>query len=159
MGAWLYLWYYCCNPMSIAVGRALDALVAEKVMGLECIRLVDKTVDDDREWFALVADGEPRRRAGMFGLHCGYWEIQRYSADIASAWLVVEKLQDRFHVFLGRVAPFACGNKKSAWNVQFTGEWKSGEPMREIHEAIAETAPEAICRAALAAVGVEDEEV
>jgi hypothetical protein len=140
-------------------GRELDALVAEKVMGIESVRLVDETVDKDREWFALVSDGEPRRRAGMFGLHSGYWEVQRYSTGIAAAWEVVEKLRERgLDTWL---YTDNYGANRKVWCC-YTGDsdplWDFEEPMGSAmgnlidatHEAA--TAPHAICLAALKAV-------
>lgn len=115
-------------------GRALDALVAEKVMGWN---LADRrrlrwgegpdcwiTGDDEaptRQWFAP-------------------------SIDIASAWKVVEKL-DAFggggvlYLYLSRDAEDGWAARFYAWGASEScqAEWSK-----------ADTAPLAICRAALA---------
>lgn len=60
-----------------------------------------------------------------------------YSTDIAAAWQVVEKLRGRFQ--------HLCLTHKGHWHVIM---WKDEES--PIIAASGDTAPEAICRAALA---------
>ena len=113
---------------TVKPGRELDALVAEKVMGLRFV------------WRSQLTD--------HYGYNAGVWTIPtkwgtmdlteeppRYSTDIAAAWEVVEKMrEDGFLVALYRSA--------GAWIADTNpGYGKS------------DTAPHAICLAALRAVG------
>jgi hypothetical protein len=68
--------------------------------------------------------------------------VPKYSSNIADAWLVVEKMQNHFNFFLAR--HFAAFDGK--WEAIFEG--KEGEFVAD-----APTAPLAICRASLKAVG------
>jgi len=72
-----------------------------------------------------------------------YWEkdaIPHYSTDIAAAWLVVEKMNNP------RVAIESSENEKyGKWFVMFGDDLENG--------AFADTAPLAICLAALRTVG------
>jgi hypothetical protein len=118
-------------------GRDLDALVAEKVMG-----------KDPAVFNAPVSYYE----AASEGLR-----LPLYSTSIADAWLVVEKLRLR-------VVP----NAESLTGMEEEmpiyvrsndeGKWECGWELNYYtrgHEAVAETAPLAICKAALAAVGYQ----
>lgn len=114
--------------------REIDALVAEKVMG-------EKAVADEATW-----DSETWKLNGpIFG-------PKPYSTDMACAWLVMEKL----HAY----NPFwEC----PAGNENFPGIDLSPTIPRGWHcnfgddttHAYADTAPMAICKAALKAVGIE----
>ncbi|GAB7387388.1 hypothetical protein BSNK01_12240 [Bacillaceae bacterium] len=116
-------------------GRELDALVAEKVMGWTYRKL--PTLDEGA-W--VIEEKEPV-----------IWESRwKPSIRIKDAWLVVEKMID------------------SGFDLHLDADWKNGvyyycEFSNLIgglgvfgHEA--ETAPLAICLAALKAVGVEAED-
>ncbi len=113
-------------------GKEMDALVAEKVMG----------------WPTTgMAAGASYREANM----------PAYSTDIAAAWQVVEKLRTiGWFIELNDDRP---PTGKQRWNCWFhwpygpvlPEEWPSGEP----DAGVAGVAPEAICLAALAAVGAE----
>lgn len=103
-------------------GRELDALVAEKVMGLMMIDGKEKYPCDSSSKGYILTDPEP------------------YSTDIAAAWLVVEKLRDTLHVNWD-----ICSDSTSWWA-------KIGN--LETLKA-ADSAPLAICLAALKAVGME----
>lgn len=110
-------------------GREMDALVAKKVMGLDRPGLTD--------------DGCPT--CGYFWLAEGSY--RGYSTDIASAWQVVEKLYENYIV---NIKGTNTGNKGSTWKgifyVSVTGKGVSVT-------AQSDTAPHAICLAALEAVG------
>lgn len=117
--------------------REIDALVAEKVMG--------HTV-------------EPR----LPGLSGEYWDdtdggiVSDYSSDIAAAWQVVEKFVEQVKADRNMEISFVMGFDGSHWEA---GIWKHDEWYLGgggyVHEIKADTAPLAICLAALKAVGVE----
>jgi hypothetical protein len=111
-------------------GRELDALVAEKVMG-------------------LTVYPEGRDHVGPCWSKGGFHEEQvpNYSTDIAAAWSVVEAFTS------GNVNGHSChssvrfGAGNQSWNAWFA--WGT-----ERHEAHGESPMEAICLAALKAVGL-----
>lgn len=109
-------------------GRELDALIAEKVMGGKI-----------GAGFYMKWPGEN-----------GWKRIANYSTDIVAAWEVVEKLKSPFHFDLWR-APYRA--KEISWSCSFS---KSIDA-RDIVRGDAETAPHAICLAALKAVVTEKE--
>lgn len=104
-------------------GRELDALTAEKVMGLRVVRCPDH--GDCIYWHAYGPD----RPDG---------QLPEYSTDIAEAWQVVEKLRDL--------------DPEIWWDVHWECVFNTNDSRVW---GTADTAPEAICRAALAAVGCE----
>lgn len=101
-------------------GRELDALVAEKVMGLDC------------SWRCVTLDGTGRDRGPAR-------RIKPYSTNIDAAWEVVEKLKENHTV---NIHGYSDG-----WEVGLIG------PGSAAVDGQAETAPHAICLAALKAVG------
>lgn len=108
-------------------GRELDALIAEKVMGRPTERYAG----------AVVFSVDPNSIQGVYPLD---YIVPHYSTDIAAAWEVVEKVYD----WNFRLERFE-GLSKDYYGAQFflNGEWHYGE---------ADTAPLAICLAALKAV-------
>ena len=120
-------------------GRELDALIAEKVFGSKKPthkhdRVHLEPMNDDTfcwECFCIYAHGDVCE-----------WVPRKYSAQIADAWLVVEKMEE----MEGTVSIFyyyAPSEKTSYWGVKLG--------YREIY-ASANTAPLAICLAALKAI-------
>jgi len=114
---------------TMPAGRSLDALVAEKVMG----------------WTDWWVDREgPNATMKTFGFPPGvtdtYSEPPHYSTDIADAWLVVEKLRKDG-------CPFLFGHNRNPHN-----GWFADFLLHPLVE-YADTAPLAVCRAALKAVG------
>lgn len=124
-------------------GRPLDALVAEKVMGLQ-----DFTA-------SLLWKGELLVRRSKDD---AYMPLPCYSTDISAAWMVVEKMkeikpgwaetidEDRTRLVL-------------SWEIK-EKKWEAGwAAADEIYlrewGALGETAPHAICLVALKACGVE----
>mgnify|MGYP001243213261 CR=1 FL=1 len=110
----------------IPAGRELDALVHELVMGLPTMPMVKWT----------VVPGQPLTRTlDPFG-------VPAYSTDISAAWLVVEKLQEQ------------------GVRVDILSDWHGHRTCRVarkseiLYDALdwSDTAPLAICRAALRAV-------
>lgn len=120
----------------------LDALVAEKVMGW-------KRIEPDGRYFhggwsagyAISKAEEHSIRSCAAPLRM----LPTYSSDIAAAWEIVRKFLEQLR-----------------WNVELSSdqgellEWRcelrGGDPYVEVY-ADAPTAPEAICLAALDAVG------
>jgi hypothetical protein len=121
-------------------GRELDALVAEKVMGCSPVKGT-----------ACHCGGYPNKHHNMSkqgyphdphaNIHGPTRELAYYSTDIAAAWLVVEKFE---YVQLEIM--------KDGVDCEI---WKStNRPFEEwtpVSTASADTAPLAICEAALAA--------
>jgi hypothetical protein len=109
-------------------GRELDALVAEKVMGIEV---------DRAPWGELYVGKE------------GYDVVPAYSTDIAAAWEVVEKVtretEKRFTLWQAPTYYVA--------RFKHYDYWHEGCDSRQALQAKADTAPHAICLAALKAVG------
>jgi hypothetical protein len=112
----------------LQAGRELDALIAEKVMGIKC--------------GACLQDGQ------LEPITMDWREIPHYSTDIAAAWEVVEKayLVIRPSLLHGSNLQWIAG--------QLKGVRASGliEIIKETYTE-AETAPLAICKAALRAIG------
>lgn len=114
----------------LAAGRELDALVAERVMG----------------WRSIGSDGistfgdPPNDPLDLSGTGDGHFHVPRYSTDISAAWEVVEKAKDwRITIDGGEYHGDSWGVKIANNDGYFYG--------------FGDTAPLAICRAALAAVG------
>lgn len=119
-------------------GRELDALVAEKVMGFNKVT-------------EIVVDHEPPHELYRAPDGRGYYpnRIPLYSTSIADAWQVVEKLaREGKHLALqapGSLDMNECYRRFKQWTADFTYDIDS--------EGRADTAPLAICLAALKAVG------
>lgn len=110
------------------VGNELDALIAEKVMGHEVSRYGDTDAWYDEQ---------------------GHW-IKPYSTDIAAAWQVVNKIADSRDPHWFSI---------DRWYGTWVAGWRCGDsapddPSWEL-EMTADTAPLAICLAALKAKGVK----
>lgn len=113
--------------------RELDALIAERVMRLEDVQRGSDWTGLDWEYFDGAGTGATL-------------EIPEYSTDIAAAWLVVEKLlKDGKEVYLS--ADKALFSEGFRWVFQIRG----------VAGGLAPTAPEAICLAALEALGVNSD--
>jgi len=108
-------------------GREMDALIAEKVMGLRL------------DWeFAEYQNGEPtvptlRDKYDEIGM------LPLYSTDISAAWTIVEKLCGEYGCDVVKVCKRDPDLGHGEWSCNFGRGW----------EAFGETAPLAICRAAL----------
>lgn len=118
-------------------GRELDALVAEKIIKLSA-----------KYWRPTCFVNDHELDANVWCYDCsGMVDDQErvpehYSTEIAAAWLVVEKLATQGL----RLSLDAFGG--DPWWVEFADEqWERGA------QATANTAPHAICLAALKAVG------
>ncbi len=118
-------------------GRELDALVAEKVMGLKIVVKVWGTGKKYRSFSVGEPDyiySSDRPEGELIN------SVPRYSTDIAAAWEVVEKLGQHFQLF-------SPTDNRPSWEARFRdGRFK-------LVTAEAATGPHAICLAALKAVG------
>lgn len=125
------------NPgRELPAGRELDALVAEKVMQVsvcKCPSEGDLRISafgvDSKGWFKGCE-------------RCRKEHPRRYSEDIAAAWEVVEKLKGGFSLDTDH-------GKPASWCVNWI---VVGETPKHV-VAHGDTAPLAICLAALKAVG------
>ena len=121
----------------MVAGRELDALVAEKVMGMELLPLKEAPCPYCGDEMRFCGE---RSRCTT----CGEWRYspaKEYSTDIAAAWEVVEKLKAGG---FSLIAEWDAHDEM--WYVVFSNvsSYKAGE---------ADAAPHAICLVALAAVG------
>jgi len=111
------------------VGREMDALIAEKVIGIK-----------------------PSSKYGWFGYHpranaeCDEWQeiegVQRYSTDISAAW----------KVFTHWGWQGTVGFSGDEWFCEIDYGFDENGVMRNAHSSGCYSAPEAICKAALLAV-------
>ena len=115
-------------------GRELDALIHEQVFGKcahDWIKVTNKPLDKKGNSIykcSKCGDRRPAREA------MGW---RNYSTDIAAAWQVVEKMSKLYHVEIE--------NFDNGYGVTL-------DDYSQTWEAHADTAPLAICRAALLAV-------
>jgi hypothetical protein len=87
-----------------------------------------------------------------------YSSVKNYSADITFAWEVVEKIKSWGEGWCPQIYwDDNDGLEPGDWVVEFNKYWKLKNDYRHC-EAIADTAPLAICRAALVAVNERTDE-
>lgn len=116
----------------VPVGRELDALVARDVFGLE--------VHTEPIGFMFVRHGNTDG------------PVMPYSTDIAAAWMIVEKLG----LSLVRMTNGNWWAGRFREGTYFSSDVELGVVDGNLEDgAEAPTAPEAICRAALAAVAAD----
>lgn len=140
--------------------RELDARVAEKVMGWTYFK------SKHGHWVVRRPDGEtiePYFGAPLFNSFSGEkypereWhdgaDVPDYSTNIADAWDVVAIIGEDFYLRLNSPCT-GCNVKTSSWECGRVIPGDSGHSEQEMLGE-AETAPRAICLAALKAVGVE----
>jgi hypothetical protein len=123
-------------------GPELDALVAERVMGWKRTNrrpcYPEAWANYPQEWF-LTPDGSVENVTNL----------PRYSADITVAWEVMEKLRGLFDEdYFWHIATLRHG-RVSAY---FAEEYPPATGKRIVGRSEADTAPEAICKAALLSV-------
>lgn len=133
-------------------GRELDALVADQVMGLKRTVRIKGTVETttiytDSPYFNDGVSEDDMMKYYCLPLH--------YSTSIADAWQVVEKLQCQGHDWKWFL--LLEYDNVETWDCAFHKNSKSDGGDPDIW-ATADTAPHAICLAALKAMGVTDEE-
>lgn len=139
-------------------GRALDALIAEHVFGW---RLISKLDLEDLGYSVktplLLPPGillsVPKDQFNFITSH-----IPRYSEDIAAAWEVLAKLAEKYEItFYNFKEDPANSNSKLLWKVQLREHYFTTAPGNG-EDSIAESAPQAICLAALQAMGYKVKE-
>lgn len=133
-------------------GRELDAVIAEKVIGLPvkdyrptmrrpffswCGEYTDISFAPNDEAYIVVDD---KGKAGCPQVR----RIPNFSTDIAYAWQVVEKLQTMFSL-----VSVAWDCHSGGWDVALSAD---SEVAENVTVGTAATAPLAICLAALEAV-------
>lgn len=121
-------------------GRELDAMVAEKVIGLECY-------PSHKAW---MQSGMPHIQYWSGAVqYPAYWNeaheealsVPDYSTDICAVWEVVDKLKIC-------ITPQSIGAPEEyAYMVEY-----ENEPAVKRIQIFSSTAPEAICKVALSAV-------
>lgn len=107
----------------------MDALVAEKIMGLKKVHMYCGELIYDVD-FPLPFMGAPI--------------VEHYSGSISASWKMVEKIRKHYrfiHIF--------TDNKEGDWHCHINPKTEQTPFV-----AIAKTAPLAICRAALLALGL-----
>ena len=133
--------------LAMKPGRELDALVTEKVMGLNiklkgCVEgeAIDQCLFD---WDPDVPCPCSYMEKHKTNIGCEHYQpvFKRYSTDISAAWEVAEK----FHSYIENAG---YGEKK--YHV-ILNEFNNNGNVYQF-EAFGETAPLAICRAALLAM-------
>lgn len=124
-------------------GRGLDALIAEKVMGLR----LDYEFSEE---MGAPAVPELRDQYDEWGV------LPNYSTDMACAWQVVthmtRKDRAREESDLYFKLTYAWDDDYGCWA---SFDWKGVADTHPLYQGHADTAPHAICLAALRAVGVE----
>jgi hypothetical protein len=124
-------------------GRELDAAIAERLFGWKWLEVESSAgglvrIFRHPELFVYGAWG-PKEEPINY-----YDTLPHYSTDIAAAWLVVEKMQEKRNCLSLTYGIFS-GDFVFEWKAEFRMVPKDGI-------AWADTAPLAICRAALLAV-------
>jgi hypothetical protein len=154
----------------LEAGRELDALVAEKVMGWQ--RLGEDDYSKPGHPLGLLSDFDqkgphPRIQSPESGAFyfcpCQDGRYQRpdaieppfYSTDIAAAWQVVERIKELEGCGLFVTWANAEYGDPSHWEVGFVEAGDEGYGHEQRIVATADTAPLAICGAALAAVAAQ----
>jgi hypothetical protein len=129
---------------NMPAGREMDALIAERVMGMQWYSWTDEAMGGiirglrfpDRFSYAVL---EFYERTTI-----EYPALEPYSTDVKAAWGVVEKMTPLYRFGLAQVESGRFWFAQFE-NIEHFGEW-------EAFESEDETAPLAICRAALLAV-------
>jgi hypothetical protein len=163
-------------------GRELDALVAEKVMGWRWFRFLNKcylipprNTETGFDPASVLSHWDGEGKQGTPDLEwttlTSYpnFRLRHYSTDIAAAWEVVEKMRaDNYTVEVyspGALINDEHGVHSIGWGVEFSTWGKPSRPSgrvgrtidlfnEESEREVIDTAPHAICLAALKAVEV-----
>jgi hypothetical protein len=128
------------ETLNMPAGREMDALIAREIFGMT----IDRTFKG--EWvvnpsYYIGSLGESRARG---------WAPKPYSTDIAAAWEVLEAVSKKYEcaTVVGREYPYGRMMYAAAL---VGGNLRYDNPYLRL-SALADTAPLAICRAALIAV-------
>lgn len=158
-------------------GREMDQLIAEKVMGWGWMRAKLPQILPAHRWLAppeQVGDWGHEFPADMSEPPEGGWWlldtpkrgdhhiVPHYSTDISAAFQIVEKMHELIDTDdewrRANLLTLSCRGKSAGWAAAFTCVHESDEWFEEPERfggAQADTAPLAICRAALKALGIE----
>jgi hypothetical protein len=123
---------------SMVAGRELDALVAERVLGWKLIDRIEMGWGEGPDVWDCTN--------GKDADECYSPTRQHFapSTDISAAWAVVERMAEDAHYL---DVTFEPEDESRTWNCKLRLAGSKGEV-----EAYADTAPLAICKAALAAL-------
>lgn len=131
---------------NVQAGPELDAEIARRVFGHESATVVNANLPSKYRY--MKTDCFTPRKCKELG-YCpegGCMDMPHYSTDIAEAWLVVEKMRERGWRFVVR-----DGAERGVPYVVTLWGPHDGSPTI-VHVDEGDTAPLAICRAALAAL-------
>lgn len=137
---------------NMPAGREMDALVAEKVMGWTDIQWQTFPGENGEEVKAFARGVSPIGDLRVI--------VPNYSTDITAAWEAAEKIPLKYTEGYVSVTRTAAGNPQYLYDcvacnrIYDSGGW--AEPERFSVVGHADTAPLAICRAALKAMGIEE---
>lgn len=143
--------------MSLKAGRELDALVAEKVMGWQWWRMVaapDKRFLQPPERLPVTSGPSAMEPADGTETVIGQAYVAEFSTSIAAAWTVVEAFTSKGKHWLLGTADYdgQCYIANHDSECLMCEGWPDDADFISV---AASTMPEAICLAALRAVGVE----
>lgn len=128
---------FSLNPKVIEPGPALDALIADKVLDEDVVR-------EDGVYY-LKEQLEFERE---------YLQVPHYSTSIAAAWEVVESFNNMVLFVVTRGVTKQEGPIEQQWTCELEQRDRSKDYWLKIVHG--DTAPHAICLAALKAVGYEE---
>ena len=130
---------------TVPAGREMDALVAERVMGWKNLHWVEGGKKDNASWpTGWYGDG-PENEVYLY---------KNYSTDIAAAWEVVKNLIERKYEWQMEMERYGervifechiCDTQHGGWSGE--SQW-----YERLSDAKGDSAPLAICRAALRSV-------
>lgn len=127
--------------LSMPAGSEMDALIAEKVMGMELARpLGEHFVSHDM----AIDAGDMMLEGQSMGVEWEYMQPPPFSSDISAAWKVVEKMRELYDVVIDLDSDLV--------SCKLLNYVESGDYRTLVVEQIYKSAPLAICRAALLAV-------
>lgn len=138
-------------------GRELDALIAEKVMGIEVVIHPERYLliaGDGGDFFGKNFVTTILCHNQTFEKHSPGKTIKilpYYSTNIPDAWAVVEKLRSLNGGDVGEFRLTWSGHKKDGYVFRI---WENDLPQVDLKDFEGESAPHAICLAALKAMGV-----
>lgn len=119
-------------------GRELDALIHECIFGHEV-----KRHGDPDQWVTLAEPDNPA---------AGWWFVPCYSTDLLAAWDAAEKVAARNGDTIFSVTRNSLDGERMGGEAKYFCTIEDVSDGIEEWEASADTAPLAICRAALKAV-------
>lgn len=139
------------SAIDTLTGRALEREIGERVMGLQAKKHILTAAEHYQlvDWRLVDRDGRPLPDTWACRAPDQVWgDCPCYSSDIAAAWQVVEELRRRGWSVFVVVQPWVTSSP--VWSVDVVNRDDS-------YRAYADSAPEAICRAALRAVAAQEE--